>query len=151
MHDGDFTTMTEIGKRFDATSHEIGRWLMEIGLRTKFKEPSQQAIDEGFCKRRAIEGVPVPQILWNTAKTIAALEQAGHKQVIKPPMMVMPVNNGVTGPFTLERSGVNGYVVRGGDGTTSIWIYGEEPAQQVIRLFNVAYEHGYFDLGEGEM
>ena len=89
MNDGDYTTMRDIGKQFDASSHEIGRWLTELGLRTKFKEPSQEAITGGFCKRRAVDGVPGGQVVWNVAKTVAALEKAGHQQIVKPPAMPM--------------------------------------------------------------
>ena len=144
MNDRDYTTMREIGKRFDATSHEVGRWLTELGLRTKFKEPSQEAITGGFCKRRAVDGVPGGQVVWNVAKTVAALEKAGHQQIVKPPAMPMSAGDQPVGPFTLEPSATNGYLVRGGDGTTSMWIYGDNLARKVIRLIQVADQHGYF-------
>ena len=144
MNDGDYTTMTEIGKRFDASSHDVGRWLTEIGLRTQFKEPSREAISDGYCKRQAMDG-PGTLVVWNTAKTVAALEKAGHQQVVKPPTMPMPPTDGLNGPFTLKRSGTNGFLVQGGDGATCIWIYGEQVARQLIRLLDVADKHGYFD------
>jgi hypothetical protein len=148
MNDGDYTTMREIGKRFDASSHDVGRWLTEIGLRTQHKEPSREAITGGYCKRRAMEGGPGTLVVWNTEKTAAALEQAGHKQIVKPPSMPIPKTTRLVGPFTLERSGTNGFVIRDGDGTTCIWVYGEETAHKVLRLLNVAYKHGYFDQDE---
>jgi hypothetical protein len=145
MNDGDFATMTEIGKRFDASSHDVGRWLTEIGLRTKFKEPSQAALAGGYCKRRPMDGNPGTLVVWNIAKTVAALEKAGHQQIVKPPTMPMPPTDGLNGPFTLKRSGTNGFLIRGGDGATCIWVYGEQAAGQLIRLLDVAYRHGYFD------
>ena len=30
--------------------------------------------------------------VWNVAKTVAALEKAGHKQIIRPPTMRMPTD-----------------------------------------------------------
>ena len=47
----DFTTMTELGKLFDESSHTIGKWLTVIGLRTSEMKPSQRAFDEGFVKQ----------------------------------------------------------------------------------------------------
>ena len=130
MNDGDYTTMREIGKRFNASSHDVGRWLTEIGLRTQYKEPSREAIQGGYCKRQAMDG-PGTLVVWNTAKTVAALEQAGHQQIVRLPTMPMPPTDRLTGPFTLERSGINGYLIRGGDGTTSMWVYGEQAAQKL--------------------
>jgi hypothetical protein len=145
MHDGDYTTMTEIGKRFDASSHDVGRWLTEIGLRTQYKEPSQEALVGGYCKHRAMDRGPGTLVVWHIAKTVTALEKAGHKQIVKPPTMPMPTTDRLTGPFTLERSGIDGYLIRGGDGATCMWIYGEQAAKKLIRLLDIAYRHGYFD------
>ncbi len=139
----EYTTMREIGKRFDATSHVIGRWLTEIGLRTESKEPSQKAIAGGYCKKRSFDG-PGLQVVWHVEKTVAALEQAGHKQIVQPPAIPVPKTNGLVGPFTLEQSGINGYLIRGGDGATCIWLYGEEAARKVLHLLNLADKHGYF-------
>jgi hypothetical protein len=135
--------MRELGKHFGASSHEIGRWLVEIGLRTESKEPSQMAIAGGYCKRQSFDG-PGLLVVWHVAKTIAALEAAGHKQIVKPPTMPVPTSTGLTGPFTLEQSGINGYLIRGGDGATALWLYGEEATQKVLHLLNVADKHRYF-------
>ena len=95
--------MREIGKRFDASSHDVGRWLTEIGLRTQYKEPSQAALAGGYCKRQAMDG-PGTLVVWNVAKAVAALEKAGHRQIVKPPPMPIPKTNRLDGPFTLERN-----------------------------------------------
>ncbi len=37
----------ELGELFDATSHEVGRWLIKCGLRCEFtKQPTKKAIEE---------------------------------------------------------------------------------------------------------
>lgn len=144
MNDEKYTTMRELGKHFGATSHEIGRWLVEIGLRTQSKEPSQKAIAGGYCKKQSFDG-PGLQVVWHVGKTIAALEAAGHQQIVTPPPMPVPTSTGLVGPFTLEQSGINGYVIRGGDGATAIWLYGKAAARTVLNLLNLAYQHGYLN------
>ena len=40
--------LTPMGKLFRVSSHVVGRWLVEIGLRTQDKKPSARALNEGF-------------------------------------------------------------------------------------------------------
>ena len=63
-----------------------------------------------ICKRRAMDGVPGGQVVWNVAKTVAALEKAGHQQIVKPPTMPMPAMTSLLDRSRLERSA-----------TTAIW------------------------------
>ena len=61
----EFTTMREIGKQFGVSSHVIGRWLVEIGLRTQDKEPSREALAGGYCTRRAMDRGPGSLVVWH--------------------------------------------------------------------------------------
>lgn len=74
----EYTTMRELGKTFDVSSHTIGRWLVEIGLRTAEKNPSQRALREYVTQISLDCGKPL--FMWHQAKTIAALESAGHER-----------------------------------------------------------------------
>ena len=141
----EFTTMREIGKQFGVSSHVIGRWLVEIGLRTQYKQPSQEAFAGGYCTRQPMDRGPKSLVIWHVTKTVAALERAGHRQVIRPPTITMPTTTRLIGPFALEQSGVGGHVIVGGDGAKLVWVYGEDTAQKVLRLLNVAYRYRYFD------
>ena len=38
----EFRTLTQIGEVFGASSHQVGKWLVEIGLRTRERGPVRQ-------------------------------------------------------------------------------------------------------------
>lgn len=144
MIDNEFTTMRAIGRRFGATSHEVGRWLVEIGLRTQDREPSEKAQTGGYCARQRLENAYRSFVVWHKARTIAALEQAGHRQVINPPPIPAPTTTQFVGPFTLQENGEDGFLIQDGDGVTSLWAYSDEMARKVVKLMNLADRRGYF-------
>jgi hypothetical protein len=46
----EFMTLTQIGQIFGTTSHQAGRWLLKLGLRTQTKhgmKPSAEAFEGG--------------------------------------------------------------------------------------------------------
>lgn len=132
-----YVTMREIGEQFKVSSHVIGRWLVDIGLRTADKRPSAEAHQGGYVQQSGLQSGGYFW-KWHGDKTIAALEQAGHP---KP----SPVSSGrLNGPFTARESGVNSYEIVNGNGTTQMWVMGQEAAQDAVRLFNLAYKHGWF-------
>lgn len=47
----EFSTLTELGKLFGVSSHSIGRWLIECGLRTPGKKPSRKAFEDGLVRQ----------------------------------------------------------------------------------------------------
>lgn len=66
----EYLSMTEIGKFFDASSHDIGRWLIEIDLRTQEKMPSQRAKNEGFVSTAPNGRDTGWFFVWHREKTI---------------------------------------------------------------------------------
>lgn len=64
----------QIGELFAATSHEVGRWLDAIGLRSGGR-PTSKAFHGRFV---SLSG---PGYCWDQERTVAALEEAGHKRV----------------------------------------------------------------------
>ena len=72
----DFVTMRDLGKELGLTSHQIGRKLKDLGLRTDEGRPSQLAFDAGFVAQKwAADG---QHYLWSwhrilTLKTLAAV------------------------------------------------------------------------------
>jgi hypothetical protein len=46
-----YKSMREIGKQFGATSHEVGQWLENLGLRTSDHQPTQTARLEGWIAK----------------------------------------------------------------------------------------------------
>lgn len=128
---------SEIGKRFGATSHEIGRWLKDIGLRTQDGQPSHEARAGGYVTLGPTYNGHA-SYRWDEEKTIRALEAAGHR--LKTPVSA----DRISGPFTFRRSRENGYEILNGNGTTSLSAVGEWNADVVTRLLNLAHKYGKF-------
>ena len=68
-----YLSQTDLGKVFDKTRVEIGRWLIEIGLRTPDKKPSRAAFAGSYVKKadtgRSLGGY---FYIWHRDKTIKA-------------------------------------------------------------------------------
>lgn len=93
----EFVSMKQLGQLFGATSHQIGRWLVEAGLRTKGLQPSQRAIEGGFIDMVTLDdGTQFAS--WHREKIIEALEKAGHCRVDCTP------TEQVVGPFSVRIS-----------------------------------------------
>lgn len=126
--------LTALGKLYGVSCRVVGQWLWEIGLRTGDGRPSQRAFDDGYVSQARL-----PQggyyWVWDGPKTIQALEQAGHE-------MPKKTTARINGPFTMIESAPDTYEIRSGDGTTAIWVMGENNAEFLTRLLNLAYENG---------
>ena len=139
-----FTNLTQgqLGEFFGVSSHKIGRWLIEVGLRTSEMEPSNKAIEGRFMQMHSTDYGPRFPV-WDKEKTVKALELAGHKrsQAADEPKesMVTP-----TGPFTARRSSADGggFEIVGGDSTVAVWCRGERFAGRLALLLTVADRHG---------
>ena len=137
----EFITMTEIGKLYGVSSHVVGRWLREIGMRSDFgQRPRQDAIDGGYC-RLAPTGRGTGYFwVWHKRRILAALEAAGH--CVEEPEPQIPITDRLVGPFNAQQSSNNGYEIIGGDGAVAIWAFGEDAARLVVKLLNLADDHG---------
>jgi hypothetical protein len=76
-----FFSLTELGRLYGVSSHKIGKWLMDLGLRDQNKKPSRTAFDNGFVQQRDSTNIGTYYWVWHFAKTCQALEKAGHKMV----------------------------------------------------------------------
>lgn len=128
-----YVNQTQLGQLFGGTSHDVGRWLEEIGLRSGGR-PTQKAFVGGYVSSAGLQY----GYRWHRDKTAAALEQAGHRQVPQKS------SARIIGPFSAVESGPNTFQILGGDGTVSIWVIGRENADLVTKLLNLAYRHGKF-------
>lgn len=143
MYKYEFMTLTQLGQLFGVSSHQLGRWLVDIGLRNEKKRPSQKAFDGDYCKAGPSRGDGYNWI-WHTEKTVEALSQAGHRMVSPPPLdLVEPPT--LKGPFT-QRPRSDGITdVVGGDGRAAVWCSGDDNAVVVVRLLNYAHERGVIE------
>jgi hypothetical protein len=137
------TTLTELGTMFGVSSHVIGRWLVEIGLRTPDKRPSAEAFEGGYCQQAPTGRGQGYFWVWHAQKTIAALEKAGHSRKESAPQA-----GRLVGPFTLEQSDTSEFRIVGTDGTVSVWVQGELKARQVLGLLNLGHDQGLLNQHE---
>ena len=82
----EYQMMSRIGDHFGVSSHIIGRWLLALGLRVRGKngmEPSPEARSLGLVVELPDARNGHPGWLWHWTKTIALLEEAGHKPTSK--------------------------------------------------------------------
>lgn len=133
-------TQTQIGKLFGVTSHKIGRWLQNIGLRSDDGRPTRQAHQEGYCEQVPSRGQGYYWV-WRSEKTVEALVREGHQPVSPPPLdLVEPP--ALAGPFT-RRDGEGGVTeIVGSDGGVVVVVLGERNAGWMLRLLNTAHQYG---------
>ena len=156
--DSDFWTLTELGKNyFGVSSHEVGKTLKSAKLRTKDGKPTSTAIELGlvrkfegpqpwiplwkwhkekvlpYLKHHGLEVIEVPQPGLDE-KQAAGLETVGHEQAESEPEL--------DGPFSVEPSGDADFKINCGDGTTAIWVLGEDNARTVAAALNREFGFG---------
>lgn len=125
---GKHLSLTQLGTVFGVTSHKLGFWLVQAGLRTANMSPSPRAFSEGFVKR--CQNGNGYFYVWQMAKTIAVLEAAGHRRI-----------DFLIAPFEF-RKGKKLFEIVDANGSVGVWAAGEEYARQVAHLLNVAHKHG---------
>ena len=131
-----YVTMREIGRYFGVSSHVIGRWLVVIGLRTAERRPSHAAHQGGYVEQGGL-GNGGYFYKWHRARTIAALQRAGHRQVAQ----ALPEE--LNGPFTMVEEGNNSYHILNASGQIAIGsVPGEHNASIILRLLNLWHGHG---------
>lgn len=138
----EFLSQTDLGKLFDASSHDIGKWLVECGLRTDGK-PTQRALNGGYVSQASIHrgGQDRCFDVWHKIKTIAALEAAGHRQKLR----FDPESDGkLRGPFEAEKFSVSGFNLFDAEGNFAIVVFGENNAEAILDLLNEATKNGKF-------
>ena len=137
-------TLTQIGQIFGTSSHEIGKWLTEIGLRYESnfgKKPSRRAFTEGYVVSVSSRGEGYLWA-WHAQKTVAALQDAGHQVKIQPGHELLAPCF-LNGPFECRPSPSIGFEIVNGDGSVAVNAVGEKNALFVTRLLNLADQSGF--------
>lgn len=84
MNEEVYKTMRDIGKEFGATSHDVGKWLKNQGLRLENGEPSPEAKRDGWIKKVDSTQPGTYFYVWNAQKTqdlFAIMGYEGKKNV----------------------------------------------------------------------
>lgn len=79
-----FLSLTEIGRHYGVSSHKVGRWLVDLGLRNEKKKPSVMAFDGGYVTQRDSTQPGTYYWTWHAEKTMQLLDQVGKKRVAEP-------------------------------------------------------------------
>lgn len=148
MSKNDFVTLGIIGKVFGVSSHQIGKWLIEIGLRTKELRPTSAAFEGKFV-------LPAPldhggyHYTWHKAKTVAALCKAGRKTLVsldaeKLTEMLKDDEQQVVGPFQKRQEGPSLFEIVDSNGHVATWASGDKHANDVLKSLNAAFNCGLF-------
>lgn len=133
-------SQTQIGKLFRGTSHQVGRWLQEAGLRNEDGRPTRQALQEGYCEQAPSRGQGY-YWAWRPEKTVETLVRAGHRPVSPPPVELVEPSP-LAGPFTRRAASEGTTEIVNGDGSVSIVVTGDTNAEWLCRMLNVAHGHG---------
>lgn len=133
-------TQTQLGQLFGVSSHVIGKWLSEVGLRGQGNRPTDKARREGYCGKAAA-GPSGFHWVWVAGKTVAALQAAGHAIVADPPEdLIEPPT--LEGPFAL--SSADRRHVLNAAGEVVVKTTSERNADALLKLLNLADRHGKF-------
>jgi hypothetical protein len=133
-------TLTQIGEIFGVSSHQVGKWLVEIGLRGPEKRPSREAFAGGYVEQRPSRNQGY-NWCWDSAKTVKALEAVGYRRIPNPPEELVdpPILNG---PFQARPNSNNGFDVVNGDGSVAVVVTGERNAAFLAKVLNLADQYG---------
>lgn len=71
---------TELGRYFGISAVAVGKKLVEVGLRSGQKEPTEKAIAEGYCRFTPMKD-GTPFYLWNKEKVAPLFRQTGMGQL----------------------------------------------------------------------
>jgi len=75
-----WVNQTELGRHFGLSAVAVGKKLIEAGLRTKQKEPTELAKTEGYCRFSPMKD-GTSFYLWHKEKVAAVFRQEGMNQL----------------------------------------------------------------------
>jgi hypothetical protein len=73
-----YLSLTELGKLYGVSSHQVGKWLKGLGLRTEGNDPSELAFEGGFVDRRPSTQPGTYYYVWHEQKTTEILDKMGY-------------------------------------------------------------------------
>lgn len=127
----------QLGRLFGASSHEIGRWLVEAGLKdTTTGKPSRDAHRGKFCD---LASSGATGWAWRPELVVPLLQRAGHRLVIDLPED-LAVPSPLNGPFTISDSCPKS--ITNADGAAALVTSSPANARMILKLLNVAHERG---------
>ncbi len=71
-------SLTDLGKLYGVSSHVVGRWLKELGLRTEDGRPSSDAFEQDYVSQHPSRRPGTYFYVWDAQKTTAILDGLGY-------------------------------------------------------------------------
>jgi len=139
----EFMNQRQLGQLFDATSHDVGKWLKELELRNRDGSPSSDAFNRKLVSKNYNTNGTYAYV-WHAERTARLLEEAGHQLASILPTQVVETST-VKGPFTLRASDSETWHLVGSDSQVAIVVNGKENAEAVKRVMNIAHRGGILD------
>lgn len=138
-----FMSLSQLGEVFGVSNQQVGKWLVQLGLRTSDNKPSAEAFQGGYVEQMPSRNQGYTWS-WHSEKTVAALEAAGHLRVLNPPSeLVQPP--ALKGPFSLRKNGDGTHQIVSTDGAVAVAVAGEGNAAFVKKLLNAAQKVGMIE------
>jgi len=135
----DTLSQKQLGEIFGVSSHVVGRWLKEIGMRFSSGEPTPDAIAGGIAVQVDPGGDMRPFWAWSKEKIVVLLAAAGKARAGMEVAPVVPPQ--LSGPFTIQpnQSESDGFEIADGNGVVAIWCRGEWLAGVLEKLLNLCH------------
>ena len=148
MNNDKFKTLTELGKEYGVSRNKVGKWLLDIGLRTRDErrgemKPSWKAFNSDYVAPRESTQPGTYFYAWDAKKTKAALKRAGHKPLSETTVPAPPKPMcTLVGPYCFHLISTIGFEIRNSDGEVAVWVTGEANASRLVQIMNIAYQCG---------
>src|SRR4051794_40720806 len=94
-------TQAQVGKLFGVSSQQVGRWLIELGVRDR-NGPSSEALGSGLAQEVASGDVKF--FAWRKDQVVPLLERAGHSRGGAGKSTPDLEEKSLIGPFSSRRS-----------------------------------------------
>jgi hypothetical protein len=135
-----YKTMTQgqLGILFGVSSHVIGKWLVELNLRSDDKQPTREAHQDGYCEK-APSGSMGYHWVWRSEKTVERLIAAGHELIVDLPEDLVEASP-LAGPFRLSEANMRDVLDH--DGAIAVRAASPKTAKIVLRLLVLADRSG---------
>jgi len=147
-----YLTLTELGRVFGVVEREIGKRLINIGLRTLKRKPTFTAFHEGlatsspnYSRSQDLDD----RYVWHSTRVVAALIENGSVPAIPPPanLLTTPI---LDGPFIVRSNTDALHEIVGESGSVAVWVAGDRNAQIVCQLLNVGHRLGVIKCPQPE-
>lgn len=131
-------TLAELGRVFGVEEKEVGRWLIELRLRS----PRGYPMDASYVKLLKPQTWGQAHV-WIAERAVEVLMMNGWNPVVPPPAdLVEPAP--LDGPFTIKACHNGLHEIMGQKGAVA-WVSGDRNAHQVCRLLNAGHRVGVLD------